>query len=208
MNQADNLSPLSLAQLQLPNIESKAQSSPAADGNNRLVTIKVPRTSDSARPFHNFDSFQAASMADFIPIPAQFPEPEQPFAQHEAFTSVEGGTNTPDSGYDSNWNAAVRNQEPYGQCHHAFAHTVPFAPLPDLEQQQQQQPQSVFDPRAVLTEARHSSLEGYYGLFQSRNVMLDAGMMDSSLVYLENAGGIGTSDMRGRSRNAGNGAVM
>lgn len=205
-NQADSLSPLSLSQLQLPDVESTTQS--ASTTNSRFPTNKVPRVSDSSTAFQNFDSFQLSSTADFIPIPAQFSEPEQSFAKHEMFSSGEVGSNTPDSGYDSTWNTAVRNQESYAQDHHTFSQTIPFAPLLNLAQHQPQPPpHPVFDSGTTFME-RHSDLGGYYGLFQSRNAVLDAGMMDQSLVYLENASGGESGSLMGQGQNVGNGAVM
>lgn len=192
--QSETSPALSLSQLRLPESESTVAPSPSLD----ITVATVKRTQQQqqqppsqAPPFQNFDSFQPPETADYIPIPVQYPEHEQVVAKHEASPPVEGGGNTPDSGYDSTWNAApLPPQEPYIQSQGNYTQTLAFAHA-TLVPQQQAQPQPAYNTGAMFVESEYVDLGGYYGLFQSRNAGYEAGMMDLSWAYLDGTGGGG-----------------
>ncbi|KAF2442696.1 hypothetical protein P171DRAFT_47858 [Karstenula rhodostoma CBS 690.94] len=203
LTQSETSPALSLSQLRLPEIETTVAPSPSLDATT-VITVQNTQQQQQpgqAAPFQNFDSFQPPDTVDYIPIPAQYPEHEHVVAKHEASPPIEGGSNTPDSGYDSTWNAApLPPQETYIPSQGNFTQTLPFAhaarmpqsqpqPQPQHQHQHQHQPQLAYNAGAMFVESEYVDLGGYYGLFQSRNAGFDAGTMDPSWAYLDGTGG-------------------
>ncbi|KAL1598784.1 hypothetical protein SLS60_007926 [Paraconiothyrium brasiliense] len=198
MTRSANSSALSLSQLRIPETDNFVDPSTAT----RIVPVHgTQQRPGPAAPFHNFDSIQTSDTADYLAIPAQYPEHEPMVTKHEASPPVEGGGSTPDSGYDSTWNAAPLPPEHYIQDQDNFTQTLPFAPTPHVPQHQTQ---PAYNSGPMFVESDYVDLGGYYGLFQSRNAGFDAALMDPSWAYLDSTG----SDGNGNGMGRGNGAVM
>jgi hypothetical protein len=203
--QSEDSPAVSLSQLQLPESGAAVEPSPSLDTTSIVPVLNTQQQPGQVAPFGNFDSFQASEIADYIRIPAQYPEHEQRVAKHEASPPVEGGGNTPDSGYDSTWNhAPLPPQETYMQTQGNFTQPLPFVHAAHIPRQQ---PQPAYTSGTMYVESDYVDLGGYYGLFQSRNAGFDAGMMDPSWTYLDSTGGDGSGGI-GHGQGRAHGAAM
>jgi hypothetical protein len=203
--QSENSPALSLSQLQLPDSGAAVEPSPSLDTTGIVSVHNTQQQPVQAAPFPNFDSFQPPETVDYIRIPVQYPEHEQRVTKHEASPPVEGGGNTPDSGYDSTWNhAPLPPQETYIQTQGNFTQSLPFSHVAHIPQQQ---PQPAYTSGTMFVESDYVDLGGYYGLFQSQHAGFDAAMTHPSWAYLEGTGGDGSGGM-GHGHGQGNGTVM